>query len=90
MLRGAPMLEAVEAVADGLSEVAALISPNNCGDLVMARPQASDGTMKESSARTIGGKQQWHRMMFVLCVRSTFEFDIVCNVFNELEEFVPA
>ena len=77
------MLEAVEAVADGLSEVAALISPNNCGD-----PQASEGALRESSTTTIGGKQQWHRMMFALCVRSTFEFDIVCNVFNGLEEFV--
>ena len=88
MLRGAPMLEAVEAVADGLSEVAALISPNNCDDLVMARPQASDGAMSKGRERTIGGKQLWQKMKFVLCVRSTFEFDIVCNVFNGLEEFV--
>ena len=82
------MLEAVEAVADGLSEVAALISPNNCDNPVMAKPQASDGAMRKSSARMIGWRQQWHKMKFVLCVKSTFEFDIVCNVFNGLEEFV--
>ena len=78
------MLEAVEAVADGLSEVAALMCSHHCnisGDLFMTRPLANDGSMSQGSER--------HKIKFLLCVRSTFEFDIVCNVFNGLEEFVP-
>ena len=74
------MPEAVEAVADGLSEVAALMAPHHCdnsGDLFITRPLSSDEAMN-----------QRHKIKFVLCVRSTFEFDIVCNIFNGLEEFV--
>ena len=84
------MLEAVEAVADGLSEVSALMCPRNCdlsGDLFMTRPLASDWAMSQGSEMASVGKR--HKIKFVLCVRSTFEFDIVCNVFNGLEEFVP-
>ena len=84
------MLEAVEAVADGLSEVAALMCDRNCdisGDLFVTRPPACDGAMSQGSERTFVGKR--HKIKFVLCVRSAFEFDIVCNVFNGLEEFVP-
>ena len=74
------MPEAVEAVAHGLSEVAALMAPycDISGDLFITRPLSSDEAMN-----------QRHKIKFVLCVRSTFEFDIVCNVFNGLEEFVP-
>ena len=84
------MLEAVEAVADGLSEVAALMCPHHCdisGDLVMTRPLASDESMSQGSEGTFVGER--HEIKFLLCVRSTFEFDIVCDVFNGLEEFVP-
>ena len=91
VLRGAPMVEAVEAATDGLLEVAALLSPVSCdtsaGYLVEARPLASDKAM--SSKKKFVEGNQWHTMKFVLCVRSTSEFDTVSYVFNELEEFVP-
>ena len=89
MHRGAPLHEAVEAVVEGLLAVAALMYPpgycDNSGDLIKANP-ISDRHRKKSSEGTLVVKRE--HVKFVLCVRSTFEFDIVCNVFNELEEFV--
>ena len=87
------MLEAVEAAANGLSEVATLMSADSFdtsgGYLVEARPLASGGSMSKNSKETFVGRKQWHKMKFVLCVRSTSEFDTACNVLNGLEEFVP-
>ena len=70
------MLEAVEAAAGGLSEVAALMSPDSS--------DTSDNLVDANDVAICTGSEK----KLVLCVRSTSEFDTVCNVFNELEEFV--
>ena len=79
----------MEAVADGLSEVAALMASHRCdisGDHFITKPLSSDEAMSQGGSERTMGKR--HKIRFVLCVRSTFEFDIVCNIFNGLEEFV--
>ena len=80
------MPEAVEAVADGLSEVAALMGSHHCETNGGLLPLVSDGVTTQRSEKTVLGEK--HKISFVLCVRSTIEFDIVCNIFNGLEEFV--
>ena len=87
MHRGAPLHEAVEAVVEGLLAVTApMYPPGYSGDLIKANPLISDRHRKKNNEGTFVVKRE--HVKFVLCVRSTFEFDIVCNVFNELEEFV--
>ena len=81
------MLEAVQAAAGGLSEVAALMSPDS-SDTSDNLVDANDVAICTGSEKTFVGAKQWHKMKLVLCVRSTSEFDTVCNVFNEPEEFV--
>ena len=90
MHRGAPLHEAVEAVVEGLLAVAALMYPpgycDNSGDLIKANPLISDRHRKKSSEGTLVVKRE--HVKFVLCVRSTFEFETVFNVFNVSEDFV--
>ena len=87
MHRGAPLHEAVEAVVEGLLAVTALMyPPGYSGDLIKANPLISDRQRKKSSEGTLVVKRE--HVKFVLCVRSTFEFDTVFNVFNVSEDFV--
>ena len=86
MHRGAPLHEAVEAVVEGLLAVTALMYPlGYSGDLIKANP-ISDRHRKKSSEGTLVVKRE--HVKFVLCVRSTFEFETVFNVFNVSEDFV--
>ena len=90
MHRGAPLHEAVEAVVEGLLAAAALMYPpgycDNSGDLIKANPLIRDRHRKKSSEGTLVVKRE--HVKFVLCVRSTFEFETVFNVFNVSEDFV--
>ena len=87
MHRGAPLHEAVEAVVEGLLAVTALMYPPGYSeDLIKANPLISDRHRKKSSEGTLVVKRE--HVKFVLCVRSTFEFETVFNVFNVSEEFV--